>query len=598
MSDITNNQRKTQGDASAPTTVAVTFIESNGNAKNYATKLDPVTLAVPGTSTGSGDDIRVLDCNEDTKTIWKEDYKTNIGEAKLWTKNQLQINRPVMLIVLAGDSGYNEINDLPGGSTVQSDDTNDEVHKVEVTNISKDGVKSINGNFSINPLIYSTYTYYGGTYTKVTSTYYSSTNNFEGGIDNAAGRHIVIDDNGYWNLVFVRKNTSTGYNQVILKTSKDGGRTWTEEVVSSVSRDQYQAQIIVDKLGTRHICWVERRVEVCPPVVTEPDTNCYDIVYRNKNAAGTFSATVVVSRTDTIYTGYQFMPNMQVKPDGTTIGFLWAGHYQKAQYDCLYRERAVDGTFSSEEIVVAYSFGSYRVDIPTFDYDSSGNPHVCWLDQYGPIYYKAKSGATWGAATQIQSAGFIKKISNLVIDEAGNKHLLHAYVTDAGAKLHRIYYQEQIGSAAWTARTQILTSAYQNSQIQIDKDLNIYIYTTYWNGAYWEGALIKLKKDLTLLELISLQLTTDVVSVATPYSRLPKSDAMWTQMSRQWGCVAIARASSSAWTDGDLLFYAKDISVIGTVDVPNKHDTYTTRIRGVFARAKFQKDLFAPAVFG
>jgi len=597
VSDIVNNQRKIQGDTSSPTTLAVTFVESNGNAKNYATKLDPVALAVPGTSSAQGKDIKILDANGDTQAMWKENYKTSISEVELWTKNQLQLNRPVMLIVVAGDDGYNVINDLPGGSEEETTDNTDEIHKVEVTNITKDGVKEINGNFGINPLIYSSWVYWNGSYSKAVATYYSSTAYFEGGIDNAAGRHIIIDDQGRWNVVFVRKNTSTGYNEAILKMSSDGGRTWSESVIYSVAHDQYQAQITVDKLGTRHIVWVERRTEVCPPGAGEPDTNEYDIKYRNINCADEWSAVTVVSRSDTIYVGYQFMPSIQVKPDGTTIGVLWAGHYQLAEYSGLYRERSGDGTWGSEEIAIEYDFFD-EVDRLTFDYDSDGEPNACYTVWSGSVFWRPRTTGSWGTATEIATGFDIRNISNLVIDHVGNQHLLHTDRTDIGLKLHKLYYQKKVGSGAWSERTEIMSSAYQNSQIQIDYELNIYIYTTYWNGSYWEGAMIKLTPELALDELISLQLTTDIVSIATPTSRLPKSGAMWTQMAKQWGCVVLGRASNTAWTDGDLLFTASTIAIIGTVDIPNKHDTYTTRIRGVIGTQKIQKMMIQPAMIG
>ena len=151
---------------------------------------------------------------------------------------------------------------------------------------------------------------------------------------------------------------------------------------------------------------------------------------------------------------------------------------------------------------------------------------------------------------------------------------------------------------SWSSALKIMSSAYKNAQLQIDRDLNIYIYTTFWNGAYWEGVMLKMLPTLAVDEIVSIQLTTDIVSIATPYSRLPKSDAMWTQMARQWGCVVLARADDAGWTDGDLLFTSKSISVIGTVDIPNQHDTYTTRLRGVIATSKIQKMLIAPAMIG
>jgi hypothetical protein len=593
-----------QGDASAPTTIATTFVKANGVAENYVTRLDPVALAIPGMSSAQGADIGVLDVNENQKSMWNGYYKTAIGESKLYVKDQQSMTRPSMFIVVAGNNNQNMVQDLDGASKEGSTGNTDEAHKIVVTDWPEGTFRASTESFEINqpPEPTAIYVESGGmgVWYAYSGVHARTDFPFIGCIDTPAGRHIVLDKDKKTCIAYTRKSTTTGLNEAIYRETPDGGLLWSGWIISTSSYDQSWVQIVLDKNGTKHFVWAEA-VPYYMDVGDGPQWYYeYRLRYKNVDRDGNWTSSVTISRTDTNYTGFQQCPIMQVKPDGLSIGVVWLGTVANGDDYILYRERAADGTWGSIE-----NASTTVTTVPSLDYDDDGNPHCISVGLMG-VYYYYKSDGTWQAAARIGTDGYNgtypppywpAEVSNLYWDLKGNLNAIYS-VMDMATTKYILRFIRKVGSS-WTTPATMLNDSGRYAQIQGDDKYNLYIYTTYLSGSYYVGLIIKSTYNMVAQELTTFTATSkDIMMIATVCTRLPKIDNVYSQLLQDYGCLLLAVANDSSHVTGKLYFTAHVRSVGGAIDLPNQHDTYTTRIRGVFAREKFQQNLFAPAMFG
>jgi len=603
MSNVT---RKIQADQSAPVEIVTTFVKSQYNVSQYKTKLDPVVLMTPHSDGVSGKDIVVIDKDNNFGPTFVGQYNTAIKAVDVFTKNQLSLAMPVQIQIASGN------NLMSPGSPV---DPTNETNKINVTDLIGTSINTILSSLTINIMNMKTYNYCstdsGASVWTVLLDYVS---NIGGTVDLSAGRHIVYDAiAATLHIVYTKRNSGSGLNQVWHAYSSDGGKTWTSETIYSAStKDQFQPQIVIDINRMLHFVWVECFSSYeTPPNISGPDTYYfYSLSYRNKDSAGNWGSVATISR-DSAYpnrAGYQNHPSLQVQNDGLSLGVAWMGHgCCRVDFNIgvhiLYMTRDSGGTWSSRDNVYGGTTGTtHDLWSVTLDYDLSNNPHVIFCSDYDsgphyPAYHTTKSSGTWSAVELVSDTNLpTLATSNCVIDLDGAIHVL--LISSSGYAVPAdVWYAKKVLGGSWV-RTKLLSScAYYRAGLQTDVSRNFYVYCTKWNGSHYDGYAAKYSADVVKLsDRFYNAEGHDVVSVSVPWSRAPLLGSVYQHLSQQDNCIVFCRATNGPWTTGDLIFTSDSESVIGSVPIIPSYDSYNTKIRGIISRSKLNPPLICPAV--
>jgi hypothetical protein len=617
MPNLNLSQKKT-ADLSLPSEIITTFITpASGKIGTYTTKLDPVILATPGFAGDKGKDIKVIDKDGTIAPTWVDSYATAINKVDVYTKNQLSLTRPTMLLVIAQGGGDLDVNNNP--MSVES--------KIVTTDLASGVIQSIVPRMSVDYVVKGTSAYCAAIFTwdcVYPNPGYVGTYKF----NYAISSHIIKDQNGNLHFAFNKQNPTTLFNEIFHAWSSNGGQSWSTEYISQISSvSQSCPQLVIDINNTLHFIWSEARFNSSNPGCGSGNWYLYDIKYRNKNInTGEFSAVELLSRNDTAYTGWQLFPSIQIKNDGLSVGVAWYGFVCASQIgslkvSMLYRERSASGTWYGTETIeynIIVSSGIVLWDSSiSIDYDSYDSPHVAYCHYSGSdgeTFYARhayKSGGSWTTENIYPYAhAYMMGLSHIVIDLEDKLHILVALVHANEGLRSDLYYYNKPSGESWSLGTLLDNDTWRGSiGLQLDNAGNIYSYYAKILDPtiqyFYSGKVNKYSPSLNLVssEIFSaaglysyVSDKRDIVCMSTPWSRLPKIDNVYQHLSQNHNCIVFAISDHADWSSGDLLFTADPSSVLGSPSGIIKYESYSSRIRGVISKSKLNGCLVSPSI--
>ncbi|MFX0098492.1 MAG: PKD domain-containing protein [Candidatus Hodarchaeota archaeon] len=314
-----------------------------------------------------------------------------------------------------------EINDAAIGFTLT------EVVSTESTNESYNPAIAVDGSGNIH-VVWDEWTNYGGsgedidifykrwnastsgwTITEVVSTESTQSSQFPSiAVDSDGNAHVAWQESiGGRNIYYKHWNATTG------------NWTWTEAVSTETSQAWYPS-IAVDGSGNVHVVWHDDTNFV------EFD-NIEDIMYKNRNATGSWTYTELVSNGST---GYAMYPSIAVD-DSQKVHVVW---YDSSGPDpvILYKYRNItSGIWSVNETVSNESGFSFN---PSIAVDGSGNVHVAWGDSsnysssgddYDILYKRWNETAGSWTTTEVVSTESTSNsdLPSIAADGSGNVHV-------------------------------------------------------------------------------------------------------------------------------------------------------------------------------
>lgn len=184
-----------------------------------------------------------------------------------------------------------------------------------------------------------------------------------------------------------------------------------------------------------------------PHVVWDDDTTGYSEVYYKGSSDG--GATWTTAKRLSSTTAGCYRPDIAVDSSGA-LHVVWYD-FAPGDYEVYYRKSPDGGiTWTTTKRITWTSGGS---EYPAVAVDSSGNPHVAWMEytlgNY-EIYYKKSTdgGTTWSTAKRLTWTSESSDEPALAVDSSGNPHVI--WYDQAPGNFEIFYRKSMDGGAAWT----------------------------------------------------------------------------------------------------------------------------------------------------
>ena len=196
-------------------------------------------------------------------------------------------------------------------------------------------------------------------------------------------RHValaVISSTG--KLYGIWEDERNGDPDVYLSQSSDGGASWryTTRINHDVpGNNQIKPDVAVNLSGTLHAVWLDSR------------SGINAVYYATSTDGRTWSEEVRINEVATATADY---PSIAVW--GTKVCATWVDNRYGPRADTFIRCSLNSGTsWSATERISNDTPGQYAHAKTDVTLDSSGNPHVVWVNHWGEIYYAREIGRDW-----------------------------------------------------------------------------------------------------------------------------------------------------------------------------------------------------------
>ncbi len=271
------------------------------------------------------------------------------------------------------------------------------------------------------------------------------------------------------------------YRQVFAAYSDNGGQTWTEEQVTSVSGNQGFPTLAVNSLGEVILVWAG--------LGWGTNTGYENIQYRKRTSAGWQAREAVTDKANT-----QTCPSIALD-SADNVHVVWSGYgwgTNTGYYNIQYRKRTSAGWQVQEAVTdvavnQALALGTYYGLVLALD--SADNVHLAWTGTgwgtntgYKNIQYRKRTTA-WQTQESVTDKNADQVFPSIALDSADNVHLAWTglgWGTNTGYK--NIQYRKR--TTAWQTQEAITDedSNQLNPSIALDLSDNVHVA---WHGQGW-----------------------------------------------------------------------------------------------------------------
>jgi len=287
---------------------------------------------------------------------------------------------------------------------------------------------------------------------------------------------IAIDSSGNIHVVWSGESSLAGYTYYQLRYAKstDGGITWSNPIdITSGLYQQEYPKIAIDSANNIYVVWDG----------TSATYTYYQIRYAKSTDGGnTWSSPIDI--TNTSYN--QYKPAIAID-NSDNIHILWRGT-SDTYYQIRYIKSTDKGNTWSSPIDI--TSGNYLQLYPAIVIDKAGNIHVVWdgRSPLSPTYYQiryAKSidnGNTWSSPIDITSGNYYQYYPAIATDSFNNIHIVWEGESSLSPNYYQIRYAKSTdGGNTWSNPINISNENYHQelSKIAIDSANNIHIL---WDG--------------------------------------------------------------------------------------------------------------------
>ena len=251
---------------------------------------------------------------------------------------------------------------------------------------------------------------------------------------------------------------------------------WTVTEVISIDKTDlaYVPSLVVDSENNVHVVWES--------VILGGTLNEHQISYKYWDALSNSWSSIEIISTES--TNGAFTPDIAVD-DNNNLHVVWADetNYDSSgdDRDIFYKKwNASTSTWTTTDVVSTGS-SDYSLN-PDLSIDSSGNPHVVWVDDYEIFYsYWNDISSSWTSAEQISTAGiWSANTPDIDIDISDNIHVAFEQAGSEDMNLHYTMWNASISS--WTTSVDISIGIYFDAfNPSIDSDSKGNVHVT-WNG--------------------------------------------------------------------------------------------------------------------
>lgn len=284
----------------------------------------------------------------------------------------------------------------------------------------------------------------------------------------ASQRKLAVTSDGHLHVAYQRE--IGGISQIFHSESADGGATWTEEQVTTATRDQDCPALAVDSLNNLHIVWQDGKFfqpGIVPSVLYRAKTTTWGDV--EVVAAYAQCPAIAVDSDDhvhVIYGPYVYSPGYYGGGDGkrwrerTTSGWGPEERFSQDQYWGPLQAIAIDG---NDNVHVAFRHS------PTSTYDT---------------HYRSRNASGWGTETDVGEGGNIGgggMEPSIAIDSTNGIHIVWAY-RDSSTGNYYIKYRQFTTSWQPIVNLEGPTDYLQRTPaISIDREDHIHVV---WSGKH------------------------------------------------------------------------------------------------------------------
>ena len=266
---------------------------------------------------------------------------------------------------------------------------------------------------------------------------------------------IAVDDQGVIHVVWEDYRNHPALGDIYYSKSTDGGKTFEKDVMVddayTVTSQQRNPSIAVDKLGVIHVVWEDYR----------DDPQLPNIYYsKSVNGGKTFGKDVMVDDEITVTTR-QVNPAIAVGKDGV-IYVVFEDYRDDTNKGNIFCSRSIDGGETFEEDVMVddpITYTSHQAN-PAVAVDNRGVVHIVWEDyrdnsKLANIYYSRSSdgGKTFGKDVMVDDSYTVTSQQidpAIAVDDNGTVHVVwQDYRTSRS--LANIFYSNSIGSCVLPA---------------------------------------------------------------------------------------------------------------------------------------------------
>ena len=233
-------------------------------------------------------------------------------------------------------------------------------------------------------------------------------------------RKLAMTSDGHLHIVYQMQDVS-GIMQIYHSESSDGGATWTEEQVTSATRDQCYPSLAVDSHDVLHLAWQDGKL-------AEPGVVPY--VYYSKKTTSWQAPELVASYAETPAIAVDSNNNVHVVygPYEYSPGYMGGGNGVR------WREKTSAGWQAEEQVSESTSW----VNCAAIAIDGNDNVHVVFNNAprstYYDLHYRERTSSGWGTEVQIntENDNLGGTQPSIAVDSMNNVHIVWSYPTDGG----------------------------------------------------------------------------------------------------------------------------------------------------------------------
>lgn len=264
--------------------------------------------------------------------------------------------------------------------------------------------------------------------------------------------------------------------------STDGGRTWTEEAITSTSSSYYQfgPAIALDAANNVHVVWFGTGWGT--------NTSAQNIEYRKRTAGvgGSWQTQESVSDIN----ASQSYPSIAVDSLGnvhvTWPGYGWGTNTGWGNLE--YRKRTASG-WQAQESVTDINNGNQNT--PSIAVDSADNVHLVWTGEgwvsnwlNENVEHRERTASGWQTQEAVTDVAYNQSNLSLAVDSADNLHVVWngaGWGTNTGNS--NIQYRQRT-SGGWQTQEAVtdINHDQQNPSLALDSGDNVHAV---WSGNGW-----------------------------------------------------------------------------------------------------------------
>jgi len=531
--------------------------------------------------------ISIGDQNGQRVSKWTEKYSIRIGQSQKWVKlNGVVSSKALRPLIILGDwSSYFSTYDDAGSFGFDPKQSNDSGNGSE-------GV--VTGILSGEQTIITGLKQHAEAGSYARTSLYTNT-----------GKHIMLMPDGTIYVTFTTIWPGQTYQWAFFARSTDGGRTWVfYRIDNSYNGNQFTSNFVADKNGNLFFVWNE---------ISAADVNHRKIRLRKLKPDMTWDGAAI-----NISIGATFWnddPNIQCKPDGTTISIIWGGQGYGSDHNAeniLYRERYADGSLSGVSAITAdgnATNANYR--FPSMDFDKDGYRHFGFGSMNSTVtikngWYIQETIAGLQPKVWLNSEpgdqNILNTTSNIMVDLQGRVNI--AYALKDSSSSYRIYVKRKT-SGGWSSKIQIEDgTTIGTSLVQIQPDNASLLYVIYNSvNMYSPGNIAHIYyKTVNTSNVVGNRYTVKTmpagrmgITPQIPWSNYPIKDSVHVNVPQQFMIAVYVDSPTATPADGNLIFYADPYAIFGSPSKTPEMDKYTYNIRGAINRTKFNAG-FNPSI--